>query len=82
MGEPKYRDKKGSKYPDIESFHNWTSLPEIKIQESQRKIKGNTISPWKQERTIKVSVTNKNYQTNKEEEEKEKEHREEKHKEW
>ena len=29
QGENKYRDKKGNKYPDIESFRNRTSLPEI-----------------------------------------------------
>ena len=35
LGEPKY--KKGKEYPNMESFQNRTSLPEIEIQESQRK---------------------------------------------
>ena len=43
-GEPKYRDEKGKKYPDIESFQNRTSLPEIEIKEILKKIKGNIIS--------------------------------------
>ena len=30
-GKPKYRDEKGNKYPDIESFRNMTSLHEIEI---------------------------------------------------
>ena len=42
QGEPKYRDKKGNKYPDIESFQNRTSLPEIEIRESLKK-KGRAI---------------------------------------
>ena len=29
LGEPKYRDKKGNIFLDIESFQNKTSLPEI-----------------------------------------------------
>ena len=53
QGEPKYRDKKGNKYPGIESFQNRTSLPEIEIQESQKKRKGNIISPREEERKLK-----------------------------
>ena len=34
QGKPKYRDEKGNKYPDIESFENRTSLPETEIKES------------------------------------------------
>ena len=32
----KYRDKKGNKYPDIESFRNKMPLPEIEIQDNLR----------------------------------------------
>ena len=32
LGKPKYRDEKGKEYPDIESFQNRMSLPEIEIQ--------------------------------------------------
>ena len=37
QGEPKHRDEKDNKYPDIERFRNRTSLPENKIQESLKK---------------------------------------------
>ena len=47
LGEHKYRDEKGNKYPDIERFRNRTSLPEIEVQESQRKRKKNTESYFK-----------------------------------
>ena len=56
MGEPKYRNEKGNKNPDIESFQNRTSQPEIEIQENQKKRRGNTISPRDE-----VRITNKNY---------------------
>ena len=44
QGEPKYRNKKDKEYTDIESFPNRTKLWEIKIKESQRKRKGDTLS--------------------------------------
>ena len=44
QGEPKYRDKKGKKYTDRESFLNRTKLRENKIKENQRKRKGDTVS--------------------------------------
>ena len=53
LGEHKYRDEKGNKYPEIISFQNRTSLPEIEIQESQKKRKGNIISPREEERKLK-----------------------------
>ena len=45
LGESKYRNENGYEYPNIKSFQNRTSLPEIEIQESQRKRKGNILSP-------------------------------------
>ena len=77
LGELKYRDKKGSKYPDIESFHNWTSLPEIKIQESQRNRKGNTLFYREEQKNL----TRENYQAKKEEEDKKEKCKNEGHKE-
>ena len=68
LGEPKYREKKGNKYSDIESFQNRMSISEIEIRESLKKIKGNIISPREERRAIKVRITNKSYQTNNEEE--------------
>ena len=59
LGEPKYREKKGNKYSDIESFQNRMSISEIEIRESLKKIKGNIISPREERRAIKVSITNK-----------------------
>ena len=56
-------------------------LPEIEIQKIQKKRKGNTISPREEEKTIKVRITNKNYQTSKEEEEMGEKYKEEEHKE-
>ena len=47
QGEPKYRDEKGNKYPDIKSFQNKRSLPEIEIQESLKKRKRSIISSRK-----------------------------------
>ena len=71
MGEPKYRDdEKGNEYSNIESFQNRTFLPKIKIQENQKKKKGNTLSLREEERKHMSRLTSKNYQTSKEEEEK------------
>ena len=81
LGKPKYRDEKGNKYPDIESFQNRMSLPKIEIQERSKKRKWNIISSRVEGKTIKVRITNKNYQTSNEEEEKGEECREEEHKE-
>ena len=67
LEEPKYRDKKGKKYPDIESFQNKTTLPEIEIQKSQRKRKEIALSSREEERN-KLRITNMNYQTNNEDE--------------
>ena len=61
QGEPKFRDKKGNKYLDIESFRNMTSLPEIKIKKSLKKRKGDIIYPREEGRVIKVRITNKSY---------------------
>ena len=43
----------------IESFWNRTMLPEIEIQENQRKRKENTQSPNEEKRAIKVWVTSR-----------------------
>ena len=59
QGEPKYRDKKGKEYTDIESFQNRTTLQENKIKENLRKRKGNTLSPKEEERIIKVRITSR-----------------------
>ena len=66
-GLPKYRDEWGKEYQDIESFRDRSELPEIEIQECQRKRKGNTQSSSEEVRTMKVRITNRNYQMNKEE---------------
>merc|ERR1711976_961816 len=66
-GRPKYMDDKGETYQDIESFRNRSELPEIEIQECQGKRKGNTQSPIEEERTVKVRITNRNYQMKNEE---------------
>ena len=60
-------DEWGKEYQDIESFRDRSELPEIEIQECQRKRKGNTQSPSEEVRTPKVRITNRNYQMNKEE---------------
>ena len=52
---------------DIESFRDRSELPEIDIQECQRKRKGNTQSSSEEERTMKGRITNRNYQMNEEE---------------
>ena len=57
------------------------ALPEIEIQDNKKKIRGNTISSREERRTIKVRITNKNYQTSKEEKEKREECREKEYKE-
>ena len=56
QGELKYRDKKGNKYPDIESFRNRMSLSEIEIKETLKKRKGNILLPREEGRTIKVNI--------------------------
>ena len=58
-GQPKYRDEKGCEYPDIESFRNRKMLPEIEIQENQRKRKWNTQTSNEEKRAIKVRVTSR-----------------------
>ena len=45
-------------------------LPEIEIKESLKKRKGNIISPREEERTIRVRIKNKSYQTSNENKEK------------
>ena len=59
QGEPKYRDKKGKEYKNIESVQIRTKLWEIEIEENQRKRKGDTLSPREEERMIKVRVTSR-----------------------
>ena len=49
------------KYQDIESFRDRSELPEIEIQECQRKRKGNIQSYNEEERTMKMRITNRNY---------------------
>ena len=50
------------------NFLNYQTVhPEIEIQECQRKRKGNIQSPNEEERTMKMRITNRNYQMNKEE---------------
>ena len=66
-GRPNYMDERGEAYQDIESFRNRSELPEIEIQECQGKRKGNTQSPIEEERTVKVRITNRNYQMKNEE---------------
>ena len=66
-GLPKYVDEGGVAYKDIESFRDRSELPEIEIQECQRKRKGNTQSSSEEGRTMKVRITNRNYQINEEE---------------
>ena len=58
-GQPKYRDEKRCEYSDIESFQNRTMLPEVEIQENQRKRKGNIQSPNEEQRAIKVRETSR-----------------------
>ena len=55
QGEPIYRDEKGKKYTDIESFHNKIHFRKLK----SRKVKGNTPSPREEERIIKVRITSR-----------------------
>ena len=50
-----------TKSPDIESLQNRASLPEIEIQKSLKKRKGNIISLIEDGRIIKVRITNKSY---------------------
>ena len=66
-GCPKYVDEEGAAYKDIESFRDRSELPEIEIQECQRKRKGNTQSSSEEGRAVKVRVTSRNYQINGEE---------------
>ena len=61
QGESKYRDERGNKYQNVESFQNRTSLPEINFHESLMR-KGNIITPREEGRTIKVRIKNKSYQ--------------------
>ena len=63
QGEPKYRDKKGKEYTDIESFRNRTTLQEIEIKER----KGHTLSPREEERMIKVRIMSRKEEENQEE---------------
>ena len=59
QGESKYKDVKSNEYPDVESFQNWMSLPEIEIQESIKKRKGDIISLREEGRLIKIRITKK-----------------------
>ena len=52
-GEPKYRDEKGNKYSNIESFQNRMCIQEIEIKESIKKRKGNIISSREEGRTLR-----------------------------
>ena len=49
---------------NIESFRYRASLPEIEIQDIQRKRNGNTLSP-RSEKKQKLRITSKNYQKTK-----------------
>ena len=66
-GLPKYMDEGGRAYQDIESFRDRSELPKIEIQECQRTRKGNIQSSNEKERTMKMRITNRNYQINEEE---------------